>query len=154
MIASVKAFFSQPTNVVILSTVLFVLVLAALMSLWLHARAIPPIPQEIHYEFNASGYVNSLRYLNKKQCVVELAVYDWYNLSADFPLVHIPKRDQWYELYAEGGNCLAVEVAMASTQQHVSFNAASADADSWFLLHPAEAAYGCGGLEIAWTPSR
>jgi hypothetical protein len=107
-------------------------------------------PTSFDLSFSATGLVEKVEF-KKESCIVKVAVYDWVNLSQGFSLSEIPARSDRYYLHGQGENCQALTVALAATQQHISFQAGRAGKDWYFLANPS-AAVGCGGMKLAWQP--
>ena len=108
------------------------------------------IPNAFDLDFRAFGYVEGIHDTNSG-CEVEVAIYEWVNLSPGFDIGEIPRQNDRYSLLGDRDSCQALTVAMASTGQHIGFEAGRARG-RWYLSDRPSAAYGCGGLEIDWTP--
>jgi hypothetical protein len=130
-----------------------VLVGASLI-IW-QARANPNFPDlsspnafDVH--FSATGLVENVTY-EGKTCTVKVAIYDWINLSQGFTLSEIPSRSDRYYLRGQGEACQALTVAMASTEQHIGFQAGRSGKHWYFMKNPTSAV-GCGGMKLEWVP--
>lgn len=108
------------------------------------------IPDDFELDFRAFGYVEAVRD-TRGGCEVDLAIFEWVNLSPGFDIAEIPRQNDRYTLIGERDSCQALTVAMAATGQHISFGAGRSRG-RWYFLDRPSAAYGCGGLEIDWTP--
>jgi hypothetical protein len=109
-----------------------------------------PFPSDFNLAFSATGLVENVEY-KKDTCIVKVAVYDWINLSQGFELSEIPKRSDRYYLHGQGEACQALTVAMASTEQHIGFQAGRSGKDWYFTENPTSAV-ACGGMKIDWVP--
>lgn len=116
-------------------------------------RALGGVPTDFAYDVVASGAVESVRPLPgpRAGCEVRIAVWDWINLSRGFPPDEIPRTDDRFRLRGDARSCDALALAMASTDDHVSFRAGKARG-RWYLVQPPAAAVGCGGLASDWSP--
>ncbi|MGL4608835.1 MAG: hypothetical protein ACRCYY_03990 [Trueperaceae bacterium] len=119
------------------------------VSLW-YVLARRGYPSSFELEFSATGLVEQVDYQGER-CSVKVAVYDWIHLSQGFELTEIPKRSDRYVLQGQGETCQALTVAMASTEQHIGFEAGQARG-SWYFVDNPTAAVGCGGMEMNWKP--
>jgi hypothetical protein len=108
------------------------------------------VPTSFDLDFRAFGYVEGVEEV-RGGCRIEVAVYEWVNLSPGFDLADIPRQNDRYRLTGDRDSCQALTVAMAATGQHIGFEAGRARG-RWFLSDRPFAAYGCGGLEIDWAP--
>lgn len=111
----------------------------------------PAPPEQFDLSFSGTGLVEAIETPKKGRCIVQVALYDWINLSQGFALSEIPQQNQRYYLRGEGETCQALTVAMASTNNHIGFEA-GLSTDSWYFTETPMPALGCGGLEIDWTP--
>jgi hypothetical protein len=109
-----------------------------------------PFPTTFDLTFSATGLVENVDYKNKT-CTVKVAIYDWINLSQGFELSEIPNRSDRYLLTGQGEACQALTVAMASTEQHIGFQAGRAGREWYFVASPTSAV-ACGGMKLEWTP--
>jgi hypothetical protein len=107
-------------------------------------------PTTFDLTFSATGLVETVEY-KAETCVVKVAVYDWINLSQGFELSDIPSRSDRYYLHGEGEACHALTVAMASTEQHIGFQAGRSGKHWYFTTNPTSAV-GCGGMKLDWKP--
>lgn len=116
-------------------------------------RALGGVPTDFAYDVVASGAVESVRPLAGPRggCEVRIAVWDWINISRGFPRGEIPRTDDRFRLRGDARSCDALTLAMASTDDHVSFRAGKARG-RWYLAQPPTAAVGCGGLASGWSP--
>ena len=101
--------------------------------------------------FVGTGLVEAIETPKKGRCVVQIALYDWINISRGFELSEIPQQNERYYLHGEGETCQALTVAMASTNNHIGFEA-GLGGNTWYFAETPAPAVGCGGLEIDWTP--
>ena len=101
--------------------------------------------------FSATGLVEDIDSRAGGRCTVQIALYDWVNLSPGFPIGEIPAESDRYMLHGTGEVCQAVSVAMASTSGHIGFRATRASR-KWHFVDRPTPALGCGGLTIDWTP--
>jgi len=108
-------------------------------------------PQTFDLSFAGTGLVEAIETPKKGACVVQVALYDWITISQGFELSEIPQQNERYYLRGEGETCRALTVAMASTNNHIGFEAGLGGNDWYFTETPAPA-LGCGGLEIDWKP--
>jgi hypothetical protein len=109
-----------------------------------------PFPTNFDLTFSATGLVEKVDY-KKETCVVKVAVYDWINLSQGFELSEIPGRSDRYYLHGQGEACQALTVAMASTEQHIGFQAGRSG-KSWYFVASPTSAVACGGMKVDWKP--
>lgn len=136
---------------------LTILIAALLATVAIAGAALAPrlgsarVPTTFDLDFRAFGYVESVEEL-RGGCRVQIAVYEWVNLSPGFELAEIPQQDDRYRLTGATEHCQALTVAMAATGQHIGFEAGRVGA-RWYLSDRPFAAFGCGGLEIDWTPA-
>jgi hypothetical protein len=107
-------------------------------------------PRAFDVHFSATGLVENVAY-EGKTCTVKIAVYDWINLSQGFGLSEIPSRSDRYYLRGQGEACQALTVAMASTEQHIGFQAGRSD-ENWYFMKNPTSAVGCGGMKLEWVP--
>ena len=108
-------------------------------------------PASVERQFTAFGFVENIDYRRNGLCTIRVAIYDWVNLSKGFDIAEIPRRNQRYDLHGEGDACQAVNVAMATTNNHIAFRTGLM-AGRWQLLERPTPALGCGGLEFDWVP--
>ena len=126
--------------------------LVSLVLFWFLSGRAQATPEAFDLRFSATGLVEDISFERGGRCTVQIAVYDWLTLSQGFPLEAIPQQDDRYRLRAEGATCQAVEVAMATTDNHIGFETGRAG-NSWYFTQLPVAALGCGGLELDWTPA-
>lgn len=111
----------------------------------------PSMPKSFDLSFAGTGLVENVDASKNGSCVVQVALYDWLNLSQGFDLAEIPQQNERYYLHGEGATCQALTIAMASTNNHIGFEA-GLGGDTWYFADTPAPALGCGGLEIDWTP--
>ncbi len=110
----------------------------------------PGVPESFEIDFRGFGYVEKIAE-QRDGCRVQLAIYEWINLSPGFEIHEIPRQNDRFTLTGNVDSCQALTVAMAATGQHISFSAGRSGA-RWFFTGRPEAAYGCGGLGVEWVP--
>lgn len=116
-----------------------------------NTQRIHSTPESFDLSFAGTGLVEAIESPRKGKCIVQVALYDWITISQGFELSEIPQQNERYYLRGEGETCQALTVAMASTNNHIGFEAGLAG-DSWYFAETPAPAVGCGGLEIDWTP--
>jgi hypothetical protein len=126
-------------------------ILAALgVVIWQARAKSSAFPEQFELKFTATGLVENVS-SRGDTCTVKVAVYDWINLSQGFRLSEIPSRSERYYVRGQGETCQALTVAMASTEQHIGFEAGRSG-KTWYFTKNPTSAVGCGGMKIHWLP--
>lgn len=107
-------------------------------------------PESFNYSFAGTAVVESLEQQGSF-CTVKLALYDWLNLSTDFPRQSIPARNDRFLVSGKEEVCNAIQVASLSTGKHIAFEIGQSK-DKWFFANLPQPGSGCGGLENDWQP--
>lgn len=114
------------------------------------ARQVWGYPETFDYSFSGTGVIESLEPTGSR-CQVKLALYDWLNLSADFPRQTIPARNDRFLVTANKDACNAIQVARTATGKHIAFEIGQTK-NTWFFSTLPSPGSGCGGLELDWQP--
>lgn len=107
-------------------------------------------PEHFDYSFSGTAVVETLE-PQGSGCQVSLALYEWLNLSADFPRQSIPAQNDRFLVKANKEACNAIQVASASTGKHIAFEIGQAK-KSWYFSSLPLPGSGCGGLFLDWQP--
>ncbi len=127
--------------------------LVIMLSLTLIANIIQSaraFPEDFEQSFAGTGLVEKVD-TDGNRCEVKLALYDWLNLSNNYPKTAIPSRNDRFLVVGEEAACNAITVAQASTGNHLAFNI-GLHKGKWYFSEAPLPGTGCGGLSLDWKP--
>ena len=107
-------------------------------------------PTDFEKSFAGTGLVEDIQQSGSR-CTIKVALYDWLNLSQNYPLTEIPSRNDRFVIQGENELCNAALVASTAANGHIAFSAGNAK-NNWYFKEKPIAGAGCGGYAISWQP--